>query len=104
MKRLNWKDGDDGRSMVAWASRAVGGKYHIVRCEDADGVRFETEHRVDLCASGSERYRGLWEITPVRHQPVARTWREAMDAAEADNDRRRAIKERGAAQREIREE
>jgi hypothetical protein len=94
MKRLNWKNEDGGTSMVAWASRAVGGKYRVSRREVAAGVWFEVEHRIDLCASGSERYRGCWEITPVQHQPVARTWSEAIAAAEADNHRRIAVKDR----------
>jgi hypothetical protein len=97
MKHLNWKNDSDGTGMEARASRAVGGKYHISRREGSDGVWFQAEHRIDLCASASERYRRLWEITPVQQQPVARTWREAIDAAELDNDRRRWARERGAA-------
>jgi hypothetical protein len=94
MKRLNWKNDDSG-GMTAWASRTVGGKYRISRREDSGGVWFEVEHFVHSGGS-SFRYADWWG-TPVRHQPVARSWREAIDAAEGDNDRRRAIKERGAA-------
>jgi hypothetical protein len=93
MKRLNWKNDADGKSMTAWASRAVGGRYRVSRREDSDGVWFEVEHRIDLCASGSERHRGCWEITPVQQQPVARTWSEAIAAAEADNHQRIAVKD-----------
>ena len=31
MKRLNWKNDADGKSMTAWASRAVGGRYRVSR-------------------------------------------------------------------------
>jgi hypothetical protein len=95
MKRLNWKDEDGGTGMVAWASRAVGGKYRVSRREGSDGVWFEVEH---LVHSGGQSFRYAdWWGTPVRHQAVARTWAEGIAAAEADNDQRRAIKERGAA-------
>jgi hypothetical protein len=94
MKRLNWKNDDSG-GMTAWTSRTVGGKYRISQREDSGGVWFEVEHLVCLVSGG---WRGsCWDNKPVQHSPIARTWREAQDAAESDNDRRRAIKERGAA-------
>jgi hypothetical protein len=96
MKHLNWKnDTSVAWAMVAWASRAVGGKYRISRREDSDGVWFEVEYLVHSGGS-SFRYADWWG-TPVQQQPVARTYAEAFAAAEADNDQRRAIKERGAA-------
>ena len=95
MKHLNWKSDYGAQTMEAWASRGVGGKYRVSRHEGTDGVWFEVEH---LVHSGGRSFRYAdWWGTPVRHQPVARTWREAVDAAEADNDQRRAIKERSAA-------
>jgi hypothetical protein len=96
MKRLNWKnDTSVAWAMVAHASRGVGGKYRISRREDSDGVWFEVEH---LVHNGCRSFRYAdWEKTPVRHQPVARTYAEAFAAAEADNDQRRASKARSAA-------
>jgi hypothetical protein len=96
MKRLNWKnDTSVAWGMVAWASRAVGGKYCISRREDPDGVWFEVEY---LVHSGGRSFRYAdWRRTPIRHQSVARTYAEAFAVAEADNDQRSAIKERGAA-------
>ena len=104
MKPLNWKnDTSVAWAMTAWASRKVGGKYRVSRREGGDGVWFEVEHFVH---NGCRSFRHAdWDKTPVQHQPVARTWREAMAAAEADNYRRyvaqdrecRAAKERGAA-------
>jgi hypothetical protein len=95
MKRLNWKDDPGGTSTEAWASRAVGGKYRVSRREGVDGVWWlEVEHLVH--SGGGGRYAD-WFATPVRHQAVIHSWREATNIAEADNDERRAIKERGAA-------
>jgi hypothetical protein len=96
MKGLNWKnDPTVAWAMVAQASRGVGGKYRITPREDSDGVWFEVEH---LVHNGCRSFRHAdWERTPVQHQPVPRTYREAMLAAEADNDQRRAIKDRNAA-------
>jgi hypothetical protein len=92
VKHLNWKTDYGAQTMEAWASRGVGGKYRVSRHEGTDGVWFEVEH-LTCFTSG---WRGsVWDTRPV--QPVARTWREAIDAAEADNDQRRAIKKRGAA-------
>ena len=80
---------------MAWASRAVGGKYRVLR--GSDGVWFEVEHLVNLTPGASGRYAGCWDNKPVKHQPVARNWSEAIAVAEADNDQRRAIKEPGVA-------
>jgi hypothetical protein len=91
MKHLNWKTDYGTQTMEAWASRGVGGKYRVSRHEGTDGVWFQVLYRISV------RGNGLWLSTPVQHSPIARTWREAIDAAEGDNDRRRAIKERGAA-------
>ena len=98
MKGLNWKnDTSVAWAMVAQASRGVGGKYRISRREDSDGVWFEVEHLVNLTPGASGRYAGCWDTRLIQQQPVARTYREAMLAAEADNDQRRAIKDRNAA-------
>lgn len=91
MKHLNWKDDDRGRGMVAWASRAVGGKYRVSRREDSNGVWFEVERLVNLTPGASGRYAGCWDNKPVKHQPVARTWSKAIAVAEADNDQRRGV-------------
>ena len=87
-KQLNWKRAGDGQSMTAWASRVVGGKYHVSRREGSDGVGFEVEH-LTLANPGcsSDRYRGCWNTRPVQQQPVARTDWDAIAAAEADNQR-----------------
>ena len=95
MKRLNWRD-DSDTSMVAWASRAVGGKYRVSARKNANGVWFEVEHLVHNGCT-SPRYADWWRDKLIEHQPIARTWAEAIAVAEADNDQRRAIKERGAA-------
>jgi hypothetical protein len=42
MKHLNWKNDDSGAGMVAWASRAVGGRYRVSRREGIGGVWFES--------------------------------------------------------------
>jgi hypothetical protein len=96
MKRLNWKnDTSVAWGMVAWASRGVGGKYRVSRHEGPDGVWFKVEH---LVHNGCRSFRYAdWDTRLVQHQPVARTYAEAFAVAEADNDQRRAIKERGAA-------
>jgi hypothetical protein len=91
MRRLNWENDDSGGgSMVAWASHAVGGKYRVSRRAGVDGEWFEVEHLVH--SGGSGRYADWW-ATPVRHQLIARTWRDAIYIAEADNDQRRATKD-----------
>jgi hypothetical protein len=96
MRHLNWKnDTSVAWAMVAHASRGVGGKYRVSRREGPDGVWFEVEH-LTCFASGGWRGSG-WDTRPVQHQPVARTYAEAFAVAEADNDQRRAIKERDAA-------
>ena len=96
MKSLNWKnDTSVAWGMVAWASRGIGGKYRVSRHEGPDGVWFEVEHLTCL-ASGGWRGSG-WDTRLIQHQPVARTYAEAFAVAEADNDQRRAIKERSAA-------
>ena len=98
MKHLNWKnDASVAWAMVAQASRGVGGKYRISRHEGPDGVWFEVEHLVNLIPGASGRYAGCWDTRLVQHQPVARTYAEAFAVAEADNDQRRAIKDRNAA-------
>ena len=97
MKHLNWKNDDSGGGMMAWASRAVGGKYRVSRREGSDGVWFEVEHLINLTPGANGRYAGGWDNKPVKHQPVARNWSEAIAVAEADNDQRRAIKEHGVA-------
>ena len=93
MKHLNWKNDDSGGGMMAWASRAVGGKYRV-------GQRRRVVLKLDavnLTPGACGRYAGCWDNKPVKHQPVARNWAEAIAVAEADNDQRRAIKERGVA-------
>jgi hypothetical protein len=96
MRHLNWK-ADSDTSMVAWASRVVGGKYRVIARENADGVWFEVEH---LVHNGWRSFRYAdWEKTPVQHQSVIRTYAEAFAVAEADNDQRRASKARSAARR-----
>jgi hypothetical protein len=87
VKKLNWKNDGNGQSVTAWASRAVGGKYHVSRREGSDGVWFEVEHLVNANPGASVRYAGCWDNKPVQHRPIARTWLEAMAAAEADNQR-----------------
>jgi hypothetical protein len=96
MKGLNWKN--DTRvawAMVAHASRGVGGKYSVRRREGPDGVWFEVEHLT--CSAETGGWQGLTHRRVIHREPVARTYAEALVVAEADNDQRRAIKDRNAA-------
>ena len=96
MKGLNWKnDTTVAWAMVAWASRGVGGKYRVSRREGPDGVWFEVEHLT--CSTDTGGWQGLIHRRVIQQQPVARTYAEALAAAEADNDQRKVSKEHSAA-------
>jgi hypothetical protein len=82
MRHLNWKNDRDS-GVIAWASRSVGGRYRVSRHEGVGGVWFEAEH---VLVNGNNK--------PIR--PIARTLTDAIATAEADNDRRRTLKERAA--------
>ena len=82
---------------MAWASRAVGGKYRVSRRESSDGVWFEVEHLVNHTGA-SPRYAGGWDNKPVKHQPIARNWcgshcggRGRQRPAQSDQRARRSV-------------
>lgn len=84
-KHLNWKD-EDERS-YAHASRAVGGKYEIQRCQNGpDWFRKEAQVYFDI------RYltntgRGAWNNPGIGK--VGRTMAEAKRMAEEDHAARK---------------
>jgi hypothetical protein len=91
-KKLKWKDYEPdkfcSRVAEAHASRAVGGKYRIGRCEGTflnrptGNVWFEVERLVN---NGP----GAWNNDLVKNNhPIARTLEQAKQVAEIDNRRR----------------
>lgn len=87
---LNWKDNSDGSRSEAWASRAVGGKYEVRRCEGTNAPNrpsgtfsYQVRH---LISTGH----GGWNNPSVFSKTSPRTLEEAKFLAQADNDTRLA--------------
>ena len=90
MKHLNWKDDDRGGGMVAGrrARSAASIAFPVARTSAACGLKLNVS---SASPGGPGRYAGCWDNKPIKHQPVARSWSEAIAVAEADNDQRRGV-------------
>ena len=75
-RRLNWKDNE------AWASRSVGGRYQIMRCESMPTGNFWFDVR-RLVRTGPSAWNNPGVPGPTPH-----TLDEAKALAETDNQKR----------------
>jgi hypothetical protein len=93
-KQLNWEGGDQYRQWRANASRAVGGKYDIRKCDGErewtvfyNEVSYDVEYRSRNVIRQGNTGRHLYYRDPLGVRHNARTLPEAMALAQADHDR-----------------